>query len=112
MLHTASQTGVATNYPLSSKRESLYLDRETQLEAQLPSSGISIYGQDPTLSGIRSSGLGRAGAPIVTQVVGYNCLKYFSLMFHACGREVDSASHVHALAHLMACDSNEANCFL
>ncbi|XP_048332230.2 RNA-binding KH domain-containing protein PEPPER [Ziziphus jujuba] len=68
LLHTASQTGVGTNYPLSSKRESLYLDREPQLEAQLPSSGISIYGQDPTLSGIRSSGLGRAGAPIVTQI--------------------------------------------
>lgn len=96
MLHTASQTGVSTNYSLSAKRESLFLDRETQLESQLPSAGISlygkdpsiygkdpsiygkdpsiygqdpsIYGQDPSLSSIRSSGIGRPGAPIVTQV--------------------------------------------
>ncbi|KAM1724503.1 hypothetical protein ACFX11_022943 [Malus domestica] len=95
LLHTASQTGVSTNYPLSSKRESLFLERETQLESQLPSAGISlygkdlsiygkypsiygqdpsvyrqgsIYGQDPSLSSIRSSGIGRPGAPIVTQI--------------------------------------------
>ncbi|XP_021815977.1 RNA-binding KH domain-containing protein PEPPER [Prunus avium] len=96
LLHTASQTGVSTNYSLSAKRESLFLDRETQLESQLPSAGISlygkdpsiygkdhsiygkdpsiygqdpsIYGQDPSLSSIRSSGIGRPGAPIVTQI--------------------------------------------
>ena len=49
-------------------RDSLYLDRETHLESQLLPSGISLYGHDPMMSGIRSSGLGRAGAPIVTQV--------------------------------------------
>lgn len=102
MLHTASQTGVSTNYSLSAKRESLFLDRETQLESQLPSAGISlygkdpsiygkdhsiygkdpsiygqdpsIYGQDPSLSSIRSSGIGRPGAPIVTQV---GCSNFF-----------------------------------
>ncbi|CAN6677680.1 unnamed protein product [Malus baccata var. baccata] len=95
LLHTASQTGVSTNYPLSSKRESLFLERETQLESQLPSAGISlygkdlsiygkypsiygqdpsvyrqgsIYGQDPSLSSIRSLGIGRPSAPIVTQI--------------------------------------------
>lgn len=70
--YTASQTAVASDYPLSvsSKRDSLYLDRETHLESQLLPSGISMYGQDPGMSGMRSSGLGRAGAgaPIVTQV--------------------------------------------
>lgn len=61
---------MATEYPLSvsTKRDSLFLDRETHLESQLLPSGMSLYGQDPVLSGIRSSGLARAGAPIVTQV--------------------------------------------
>uniref|UniRef100_A0A5B7A9L8 K Homology domain-containing protein n=1 Tax=Davidia involucrata TaxID=16924 RepID=A0A5B7A9L8_DAVIN len=67
-LHTASQTAIGTDYPLSAKRESLFLDRETQLESQVPPSGLSLYGQDPGLPGMRSSGLGRAGGPIVTQI--------------------------------------------
>lgn len=53
---------------MSTKKDSLFLDRETRLESQLSATGISLYGQDPTISGIRSSGLGRTGAPIVTQV--------------------------------------------
>ncbi|XP_062077391.1 RNA-binding KH domain-containing protein PEPPER [Humulus lupulus] len=76
--HGASQTGLAANYPLSAKRESLFLERENQLESQIPSARISLYGQDPSLpairssglgsSGLGSSGLGRTGAPIVTQI--------------------------------------------
>lgn len=65
-------TGGGTNYPLTTTRESLFLNRETQLESQLPSSGLSIYGQEASLSSLRSSGLGRPGAPIVTQV-GLSC---------------------------------------
>lgn len=70
LLHTASQTAIPTDYPLSmsTKKDSLFLDRETRLESQLSAAGISLYGQDPTISGIRSSGLGRTGAPIVTQI--------------------------------------------
>ncbi|KAM5553694.1 RNA-binding KH domain-containing protein PEPPER [Rosa sericea] len=68
LLHTATQTGGGSNYPLTATRESLFLSRETQLESQLPSSGLSIYGQEASLSSIRSSGLGRSGAPIVTQI--------------------------------------------
>ncbi|XP_057466642.1 RNA-binding KH domain-containing protein PEPPER-like [Actinidia eriantha] len=68
LLHSASQTGPGSDYPLSLKWETLYLDRETQLEPHIPPSGISLYGQDTGLSGLRSSGLGRAGGPIVTQV--------------------------------------------
>ncbi|KAK4601976.1 hypothetical protein RGQ29_011175 [Quercus rubra] len=70
LLHTASQTAIPTDYPLSmsTKKDSLFLDRETRLESQLSAPGISLYGQDPTISGIRSSGLGRTGAPIVTQI--------------------------------------------
>ncbi|KAM5578701.1 hypothetical protein ABKV19_008823 [Rosa sericea] len=44
-------------------------EKTSQLESQLPSSGLSIYGQEASLSSIRSSGLGRPGAPIVTQEV-------------------------------------------
>ncbi|XP_057501524.1 RNA-binding KH domain-containing protein PEPPER-like [Actinidia eriantha] len=66
--HGPSHTGMGTDYPLSAKRESLFLDRETQMEPRIPSSGITLYGQDPGLSGMRSSGLGRTGAPFVTQI--------------------------------------------
>ncbi|RVX07647.1 RNA-binding KH domain-containing protein PEPPER [Vitis vinifera] len=64
LLHGTSQTGMGSDYSLPAKRESLYLDRETQMEH----SGLPMYGQEHGLSGIRSSGLGRAGAPIVTQI--------------------------------------------
>ncbi|KAL7246460.1 hypothetical protein ACSBR2_001539 [Camellia fascicularis] len=66
--HGASEIGFGTDYPLSAKRESLFFDRETQLETHIPPSGISLYGQDPGLSGIRSAGRGRASGPIVTQI--------------------------------------------
>ncbi|EXC31211.1 Poly(rC)-binding protein 3 [Morus notabilis] len=68
MLQASTQTGVGTNYPITAKREPYFLERETQLEPQLPSSGISMYGQDTSLPGIRPTGFGRAGAPIVTQI--------------------------------------------
>ncbi|XP_028062990.1 RNA-binding KH domain-containing protein PEPPER-like [Camellia sinensis] len=66
--HGASEIAFGTDYPLSAKRESLFFDRETQLETHIPPSGISLYGQDPGLSGIRSAGRGRASGPIVTQI--------------------------------------------
>ncbi|XP_050375395.1 RNA-binding KH domain-containing protein PEPPER [Argentina anserina] len=72
LLHTTTQPGGITNYPLTATRDSLFLSRETQLESQLPSAGLSIYGQEASLSSLRSSGLGsglgRHGAPIVTQI--------------------------------------------
>lgn len=64
LLHGTSQTGMGSDYSLPAKREPLYHDRETPMEH----SGFSMYGQEHGLSGIRSSGLGRAVAPIVTQV--------------------------------------------
>lgn len=67
-LHTAPQSGIIKDYSLPAKRESYFLDRETQMESQISHSGLSLYGQDRSLSGIRSSGIGRTGAPIVTQV--------------------------------------------
>lgn len=68
LLHSTSRPGITSDYPPPAKVESLFLDRETQLEKRIPSSGVPLYGQDSGLSGLRSSGLGRAGGPIVTQV--------------------------------------------
>ncbi|XP_042498716.1 RNA-binding KH domain-containing protein PEPPER-like [Macadamia integrifolia] len=67
-LLTASQTGISSDYPISLKRDSIFLDRESQLDSQIPHSGVSLYGQDPALTGMRSSTLGRTAAPIVTQI--------------------------------------------
>ena len=70
--HTASQTSISTDLPLSTRRDSLLADRENQVDTQLPSSIMSLYGQDSTLSGVRSSALARAGAPIITTVSHLN----------------------------------------
>ncbi|KAF5958368.1 hypothetical protein HYC85_005593 [Camellia sinensis] len=67
LLHSTSQTGMGADYPLAVKKDPLFHDRETQFESNIHFSGISLYGQDPGLSGMRSSGLGRAGGSFVTQ---------------------------------------------
>jgi len=68
LLHSTSRTSVFPDMPLSSKRDSILAERESQLDSLLPSSTMSFYGQDSSLSGLRSSALGRVGAPIVTTV--------------------------------------------
>ncbi|XP_024184535.1 RNA-binding KH domain-containing protein PEPPER isoform X2 [Rosa chinensis] len=88
LLHTATQTGGGTNYPLTATRESLFLSHESQLESQLPSSGLSIYGQEASLSSIHSSRLGRPGAPIVTQGLGLQVVKYLAAKYEELGCEV------------------------
>lgn len=67
LIHASQQPVIGNDYAPPLKRESLFLDRESQLDTQIPRSGLSLYGQDPTLSGLRASGLGRGGA-LVTQV--------------------------------------------
>ncbi|KAJ0091262.1 hypothetical protein Patl1_14152 [Pistacia atlantica] len=67
-LHNAHQSGIGSEYTPSTRRESLYLEHEPQLESHFRYSGISLYGQDPSISAIRSSGVARASGPIVTQV--------------------------------------------
>ncbi|KAF8389422.1 hypothetical protein HHK36_026117 [Tetracentron sinense] len=74
LLNAAYQTGISNDYPLSLKRDSVFLERETQLESQTQHSGLSLYGQDPGLAGLRSSGLNRPPAPFVTQVD--SCVTY------------------------------------
>ncbi|KAI9112536.1 hypothetical protein K1719_016459 [Acacia pycnantha] len=68
-LHSASQGGISADGPLSTKRDSLFVERETHLDSQLPSSALSLYGQDSSLPGVRSSTFSRGGAPIVTNVI-------------------------------------------
>ncbi|KAF9616766.1 hypothetical protein IFM89_032319 [Coptis chinensis] len=63
-----SQAGIASDYPLSIKRDSLFLDRDTQLESQMHHSSLSLYGQDPGFPGLRTSGLSRASAAIISQI--------------------------------------------
>ncbi|OMP11690.1 hypothetical protein CCACVL1_00340 [Corchorus capsularis] len=65
---SAHQTGIGSDYSLSLKRDPLY-DCETHLEPRIPASGLSsLYGQDHGIGAIRSSGVTRAAAPIVTQM--------------------------------------------
>ncbi|KAF5936686.1 hypothetical protein HYC85_024192 [Camellia sinensis] len=71
LLYSTSQIGMGADYPLAVKRDPLFHDRETHFDSNIHSSGILLYGQDPGLSGMCSSGLGRAGGSFVTQV-GFN----------------------------------------
>lgn len=71
LLHANAQGGSDTDYPLSAKRESLFFEVETPFESQIPPSRISLYGQDPAVTSIRSSVLNRASGPVVTQVCSY-----------------------------------------
>ncbi|KZV26796.1 KH domain-containing protein [Dorcoceras hygrometricum] len=66
-LHTTPQTTLGSDYSVSLKRDSLFLDRESQIESRLNSSRLSVYGADHGL-GSRSSAIGHSGGPIVTQV--------------------------------------------
>ncbi|KAL1335437.1 hypothetical protein HN51_064330 [Arachis hypogaea] len=69
-LYSASQPSIVADVSLPTKRDALFVERESQLDSLLPSSSVSLYGQDSSLSGLRSSALGRAaGAPIVTTVI-------------------------------------------
>lgn len=66
-LHQTPQTSLGVEYPVTLKRESLFLDRESQIESHIPSSRLPLYGQEHGL-GNRSSIIGRSGGPVVTQV--------------------------------------------
>ena len=63
----SSQSLMGVDYSLPFKRET-YFDRDIELDMKLPRSALSLYGSDSAFSGLHSSGLTRAAAPIVTQV--------------------------------------------
>ncbi|CAN4103734.1 unnamed protein product [Withania somnifera] len=65
------------DYPPPAKRDSQFSERESQLDSQYHSTGLSLsgkdpglsfFGQDPGLSGTRTSGVGRAGNSVITQI--------------------------------------------
>ncbi|XP_074276397.1 RNA-binding KH domain-containing protein PEPPER [Silene latifolia] len=64
---TLPQT-ITTGDPLLSYKREFYFDREPDVETKLTRSAMSLYGSDPAISGLHSTGLTRAAAPIVTQV--------------------------------------------
>ncbi|KAL2503204.1 RNA-binding KH domain-containing protein PEPPER [Forsythia ovata] len=59
MRHTTPRTSLGNDYPLQMKRDSLFQDHESQMEAYMPSSRYSLYGSDLGLGNRSSSGIGR-----------------------------------------------------
>lgn len=72
LVHPASapapQAGTGSDFSLSLKRNPFLFERESQLDPEIPHSGRSFYGQDTSNGVLRSTGFGRAAAPIVTQM--------------------------------------------
>ncbi|ONK56532.1 uncharacterized protein A4U43_C10F9770 [Asparagus officinalis] len=70
LIHTAQQSGMGGDYSFPLKRASLYLEHDSHLDSQIQRSGAlsSFYRQEPPLSGLHSTGLGRSAAALVTQV--------------------------------------------
>ncbi|CAN1341375.1 RNA-binding KH domain-containing protein PEPPER [Linum perenne] len=64
----ASQTGMGYDYSLSLKRDPSLFDSQARVEQRILQSGLSLYGQEHHALGLRSTGLGHASVPIVTQV--------------------------------------------
>ncbi|KAL8505298.1 hypothetical protein ACS0TY_016511 [Phlomoides rotata] len=67
-LHVTPQTSLGADYSVSAKRDSLFMNRESQIESHIAPSRLSLYGTELGL-GNHSSIIGRSGGPIVTQVV-------------------------------------------
>lgn len=70
-----------SDIPFPTKRDSVFADRESHLDSLLSSSTMSLYGQDSSLSGVRSSSLSRVGAPIVTTVSYFNTCTFSMYCF-------------------------------
>ncbi|CAA3012027.1 RNA-binding KH domain-containing PEPPER-like [Olea europaea subsp. europaea] len=67
-LHSStSDTAIDTDYPLTVKRNSLFLDRDSLMESNITPSRLSLYGPESGLD-FRISAMGRAGRPVVTQI--------------------------------------------
>ncbi|GAB4837675.1 hypothetical protein Ancab_002526 [Ancistrocladus abbreviatus] len=63
----ASKTAISSDHSLSFKSDP-YFDREIQMDSKMLHSGSSLYAGDSGMGGLRSMGVTRAAAPIVTQV--------------------------------------------
>ncbi|CAA6669780.1 unnamed protein product [Spirodela intermedia] len=67
-LMQTSQMGMGSDYSHPSQRDSLYFDREAAIDSRMQHSGLSLYGQDPAISGLGPSGLSRTSGAFVTQI--------------------------------------------
>ncbi|KAL6507839.1 hypothetical protein OROGR_024034 [Orobanche gracilis] len=66
-LHSTPQTSLSSDYPVPVKRD-FYLDLESQIESHIPTSRLSLYGQDHGLRS-HSSTIGHSAGSVVTQIV-------------------------------------------
>ncbi|KAJ4848433.1 hypothetical protein Tsubulata_025876 [Turnera subulata] len=64
----APQSAFGSDYSLSLKRDPSVYDPEAHFDPKITQSGFPPYGQEPGLGLLRSMGLGRPNAPIVTQM--------------------------------------------
>ncbi|XP_051131998.1 RNA-binding KH domain-containing protein PEPPER [Andrographis paniculata] len=67
LMHAAPKSSLGTDYPVPVKRNPLFHDHEREIESHIPSSRLSLYAPDHGL-GSRTSGIGRTGGPVVTQI--------------------------------------------
>ncbi|WOK98090.1 RNA-binding KH domain-containing protein PEPPER-like [Canna indica] len=67
-IQPTQQIGTGNDYSLSLNRDPLLLDRRTQIDAPYQRSRLSIYGQDPAVSGLHTPVLGRSTGSFVTQI--------------------------------------------
>lgn len=73
---------VVDEYILPMKRDPLFLEREPLIDHNIHRSGVSLYGRDPALSTLRTSGIhgGGPGGPLLSQVwliLGFTCIFIF-----------------------------------
>ncbi|XP_052134297.1 RNA-binding KH domain-containing protein PEPPER [Oryza glaberrima] len=61
---------VVDEYILPMKRDPLFLEREPLIDHNIHRSGVSLYGRDPALSTLRTSGIhgGGPGGPLLSQI--------------------------------------------
>lgn len=62
------QTMMGDDYPAPMKRASIFIDHDSHLESQISRSSLSLYGPESAVSGLRSPGLARAPAAIISQM--------------------------------------------
>ncbi|GFQ04644.1 poly(rc)-binding protein 2 [Phtheirospermum japonicum] len=69
LLHATPRTSSAgDNYPVSVKRDSIFLERDNQMDTHMASSRHSLYEAEYGL-GVRSSTFGRSGGPVIVQTM-------------------------------------------
>jgi hypothetical protein len=74
-------SSVVDEYIRPVTREALYLEREPLADHNIHRSGVSLYGQDPALSTLRTSGI-HGASPLLTQVWTISSFYASFISFH------------------------------